>query len=161
MAAKPRPAPKPVAAERDNPFDVADDGSITFRILGKVVYLRPPSVGEMLKIVEQHAAIVKAQSTIEGELRAASEALIAAAIADDEGNLPPAPEGIEDRATEMLVEHRTRVAEFWSGAIAELAVPQPSPPISAMDLPAFLSHPGSLARALEGWYGLPTVPGDG
>lgn len=70
------------------------------------------------------------------------------------------PDGREPH--ELMLAQRRLVAEFWfKEIISPLADPAPDPPLTPETLPYFCTNGDSIARILDGWYGIPPVPGDG
>lgn len=146
-------------------FTVNDDGTIDLRVKETMIYLRCPTYGELQKLIVGHARLVKDLAENSKLLIAAQQELMAAAqtLAEE------APEGITPdydglvlpggkEAHEYVLAQRDMVAAFWADQVIAVLADQK---IAATDLPAFLTNAGSVARAVDGWYGLPSVPGDG
>lgn len=155
MTAKKTKAKPPADA-----FTVNDDGTIDLRIKGEMHYLRCPTVGELQKIVVLHAGLVKELGDIAGLLAGSQQAVLdlAKKVADGDAE----PEALDDldqsETLELLMRQRQIVADFWADEVIGMLG---DTKLAASDLPAFLSHPGSIGEAVKGWYGLPSGPGGG
>lgn len=140
------------------------DTTIRLVLTGKVVWLRPPTVGELEDLVLARNVIAEEVLGLQDQITDINKATVAyiadtAAALEKNAPAPDLPENRTGEANALVAQQRRAYATFWAEKIIPLLA-MSTVDVKADDLPAFMGAGQTMGSAFEAWYAGPTVPGD-
>ncbi len=169
----PRPAKPPKADPLADRPDIPKsevryntDATIRLVLTGQIIWLRPPTVGELEDLVLARNVIAEQVVELQATINEINEATLtwtqdAAEAIKAEKPVPSQPTNRAGEANRLVTQQRRIYATFWAEKIIPLLTMKPDVEVKADDMPAFMGTGTALGNAFEAWNAGPSVPGDG
>ena len=143
------------------------DATLRLVLTGKVIWLRPPTVGELEDLTLARNVVAEQVMDFQAQIDEINKATLewseeaSKAIKADE-KVPDQPPNRNGEANALTMQQRRVWAAFWAEKIIPLLAIDTNPgfEVKADDLPAFMGAGKTLGSAFEAWNVGPTDPGD-
>ncbi len=169
MGRKPAvPKVDPLADRPDIPkSEIRYNSDATLRLVltGEVVWLRPPTVGELEDLTLARNVVAEQVLDLQAKITEINAATLewsdqaAEAIKAGE-KVPDAPENRTGEGNALVAQQRRCYATFWAEKILPLLAMKNLDEVKADDLPAFMGAGVTMGKAFETWSAGPLDHGD-